>query len=109
MVTVAIDDRYAELFNMLGGTQESADLAMQRFVVEQITSKIAELKRRDGAYAKKYGMSYASFVQNLDDIGFVEKVEAEITKIWEVDLIDWEFCHKGVRDWTQKLQSVLLG
>ena len=109
MVTVAIDERYADLFTMLGGIQESANLAMQRYVVEQITTKISELKGRDATYAQKYGMSYTQFLNNLETVEFVEKVEAEISNIWEIDLADWEFCHEGVKDWTRKLQSVLLG
>ena len=109
MVTVAIDNRYVELFNILGGIQESADLAMQRFVVEQITSKIADLKRQDAVFAKKYGMNYDLFLKNLESVEFVKKTEATITKTWEEHLIDWEFCHKGVGDWTRELQGVLLG
>jgi hypothetical protein len=35
-------------------------------------------------------------------------VEAKISKTWELDLADWEFCHKGIEDWTKKLQAILL-
>ena len=79
---------------------------MQNLTAEQIRFKIVELNQRDTAYAQKYGMSYESFMQNLSAIDFVEKVEAEITKIWEIDLINWEFCHEGVQDWVRALAAM---
>ena len=79
---------------------------MQNLTADQIQSKIAELKLRDNEYAQKYGMSYESFMQNLNDIDFVLQVEAGITKTWEIDLIDWEFCHEGAQDWGRALAAM---
>ena len=42
------------------------------------------------------------------DEEFIKSVEVKISKTWEVDLADWEFCHKGIEDWTRKLQDILL-
>lgn len=78
---------------------------MQTLTADQIRSKITELKQRDTAYAQKYGMSYETFMQNLETIEFVKKVEAEITKTWELDLIEWEFCHEGAKDWARALAA----
>jgi len=78
---------------------------MQDFTADQIRSKITELNQRDIAYAQKYGMRYESFIQNLEDIEFVEKIEAEISKIWEIDLIEWEFCHERAQDWIKVLSA----
>jgi hypothetical protein len=42
------------------------------------------------------------------DETFVRHVEAQVNKLWEVDLADWEFCYKGVQDWMKKLEAILL-
>lgn len=79
---------------------------MQNLTADQIRSKIVELNQQDEVYAQKYGMSYESFVQNLETIEFVRRVEAEITRIWELDQIDWEFCHEGAKDWARALAAM---
>jgi hypothetical protein len=43
-----------------------------------------------------------------EDINYVIYVENNITKLWERDLNDWEFCHKGLEEWSQKFQNFLL-
>jgi hypothetical protein len=54
-------------------------------------------------------MDYPTFTQRMtEDELFSEQVEAKVNKMWEFDLADWEFCYKGVQDWTQKLQTILL-
>lgn len=110
MVTVAIQDKYAEMLNVLGDVQAAVDLALQRYAIEQITSKLAELRQREADYRAKYGLDYPTFAQRTaTDESFVYQVESQVSKIWEVDLADWEFCYKGIQDWTQRLQKLLLG
>ena len=110
MVTVAIQDKYVETLNALGGVQAALDLALQRFAIEQITGKLAELKQREAAYRARYGLDYPAFAQRVaTDEDFVLQVETRLSKTWEVDLADWEFCYKGIQDWTQHLQTLLLG
>ena len=110
MVTVAIQDKYVETLNALGGVQAALDLALQRFAIEQITGKLAELKQREAAYRARYGLDYPTFAQRVaTDEDFVLQVETRLSKTWEVDLADWEFCYKGIQDWTQRLQTLLLG
>lgn len=82
---------------------------MQRYTVDQITTKINELRHRDDEYQKKYGMDFPVFAKRSgEDEGFVKDVETMVTKTWEADLADWEFCHEGIEDWTKKLQDILL-
>jgi len=57
----------------------------------------------------KYGMEYSAFSKRMaEDEDFVKNVESKTSKTWELDLADWEFCHKGTEDWTRKLQDILL-
>jgi uncharacterized coiled-coil protein SlyX len=39
------------------------DLAIQRYTIEQITAKVAELRQRNAQYQAKYGMDYLTFNQ----------------------------------------------
>jgi len=109
MVTVPIKDEYAEVLTVFGNLETAIDLALQRYTIEQITTKMAELRQRDVAYQTKYGLDYSTFAQRAaTDEKFIQRIETA-NKLWEVDLADWEFCHKGIEDWSRKLQSILLG
>ena len=50
MATVSVKDEYLEILTALGDVQASMDLALQRYAVEQITAKIAALRRKDEQY-----------------------------------------------------------
>ncbi len=109
MTIVTIQDKFTDILASFGDLQESVNTAVQRYTIDQITTKINELRRKDQGYQKKYGMEYSAFVKRTsEDEEFVKSVEANVSKSWEVDLADWEFCHKGVEDWTKKLQDILL-
>jgi hypothetical protein len=109
MVTVIVKDKYVEALTAFGDLQVAIDLALQRYTIEQITAKVADLRQRETGYQTKYGMDYPSFSQRIaKDENFVEEIEANIEKNWEIDLADWEFCYEGIREWTQKLEVILL-
>jgi hypothetical protein len=109
MTTVTVQNKFTEILASFGDLQESVNTAVQRYTIEQITNKINELRRKDEQYQKKYGVEYSAFVKRMgEDEEFVKSVEANVSKTWEVDLADWEFCHNGVEDWTKKLQDILL-
>ena len=110
MTTIAVRDLYLEVLAPFGNVQDMVDLALQRLSIEQITTRIAELRQRDIAYRKRYGMDYPTFVaRSASDEQFVTQMEATISKTWEKDLADWEYCYEGALDWTRRLQSILLG
>ena len=109
MTTVTVSDKFTEILASFGDLQESVNAAVQRYTIEQITTKVNELRRKDAELQKKYGMDYSAFAERTSaDEEFVKNVEANVSKIWEADLADWEFCHRGVEDWTRKLQDILL-
>jgi len=110
MGKVAIQDKYLETLAALGDVQSAVDLALQRYTIEQVTAKLVDLRRREGGYRAKYGLDYLTFAQRVTtDADFVQQVESRLSKMWEADLADWEFCYKGIQDWTQRLQQLLLG
>jgi len=108
-MTVTIQDKYVEALEALGDVQTAVGLALQRYTIEQITAKIAQLRQRAAEYQAKYGLDYSTFVHRVaEDESFVHDVETNISPTWEIDLADWEFCTKGIEDWTNKLQTILL-
>jgi hypothetical protein len=109
MATVAVQDKFAEVLTTFGDLQEGVDAALQRYTIDQIGTKITELRRRNTEYQSRYGMEYPDFSRRVTrDEEYVRYVETNINKMWEVDLADWEFCYKGIEDWTRKLQNILL-
>ena len=109
MTTVTVQNKFTEILASFGDVQESVNTAVQRYTIEQITTKITELRRKEDEFQKKYGLEYSAFAKRTsEDYEFIKTVETNISKTWEVDLADWEFCHKGVEDWTKKLQDILL-
>lgn len=109
MTTVTIPDKYAEALRALGDVQLAVDLALQRYTIEQITAKITSLRQRAREYESKYGVDYSTFTRRIaKDESFVRKIEATINPLWEQDHVDWEFCMKGIEDWTRTLQTILL-
>ena len=109
MTIVTVSEKFTEILASFGDLQESVNAALQRYTIDQITTKVNELRRKDEEYQKKYGVDYSVFAKRTgEDEEFVKSVEANVSKTWEADLADWEFCHKGVEDWTKKLQDILL-
>ena len=109
MLTVTVQDKYATALSTLGNLQTAVDQAVQRYTIEQIVDKVAQLRHKAVGYETKYGMTYPAFAERTAlDEGFVQTVEATISPLWEVDLVDWEFCVKGIEDWTHTLQTLLL-
>ena len=109
MTIVTVSEKFTEILASFGDLQESVNAALQRYTIDQITTKVNELRRKDEEYQKKYGVDYSVFAKRTgEDEEFVKNVEANVSKTWEADLADWEFCHKGVEDWTKKLQDILL-
>ena len=109
MTTIAVQDKYAEVLTSFGNLQELVDAALQRYTIEKISTKITSLQKKDAEYQKKYEMEYSLFAKRIaEDEEFLLYVEKEINKMWEIDLADWEFSHKGINDWKRKLQSILM-
>jgi hypothetical protein len=108
MISVVVRDKYLETLNALGDVQTAVDAALERYTIEQIITKLNSLRARQANYQTKYGMDYESFAERVQqDETFVQTLEANGKLLWEADLLDWEFCAKGIDDWKQRLQSFL--
>jgi hypothetical protein len=109
MINIAIKEDYAEILGSFGDLQSAINLAVQRYTIEKITTKLAELKKKNLDYEIKYQVDYHTFFQKIQqDEDFIRYLEDKVEKLWEIDLSDWEFSYRGITDWTDKLQTILL-
>ena len=56
MTIVTVNDKFTEILASFGDLQESVKAAVQRYTIEQLTTKINELHRKDDEFQKKYGL-----------------------------------------------------
>jgi len=76
--------------------QSAVDLALQRYSIDLITSKLTELQEKDVVFQDKYGCDYPTFIRRIAEYEeFVISIEGNVSKLWEIDLADWEFCSIG--------------
>ena len=109
MINIEVKEDYAEILGSFGDLQSAINLAVQRYTIEKITTKIAELKQKNLDYEIKYQVDYLTFFQKIQqDEDFIRYLEDKVEKLWEIDLSDWEFSYRGITDWTVKLQAILL-
>lgn len=108
MMTITVPDKYVETLRTLGDVDTAVNLAVQRYTIEQITTKINLLRQKVDQYQVRYGMDYPAFQKQLMDEAFVSQLETKGFITWEIDQAEWEFCHEGIQDWTTTLQRILL-
>ena len=80
MTTIAIGDKYVEALKPFGSLEDAVNLALQRYAIEQVTAKMADLRRRDAVYQAKYGMSYPVFARRAGVDEAFEQVEYSTEK-----------------------------
>ena len=110
MASAVIKSNYSEVLHSFGKDLQSAvDTALQKYLIDLIISKIAEMRKRELLFEAKYKFDYTSFSHRItEDEDFAVYTENNVNKMWEIDLAEWEFCHKGIDDWTKKLHNILL-
>ncbi|MBF0121675.1 MAG: hypothetical protein HQK79_22820 [Desulfobacterales bacterium] len=110
MTSAVIKNKYTEVLHSFGkDLQSSVDTALQKYLIDLITSKIAELRKKELIFEEKYKSDYKSFSLRIaEDEEFAIHTEKNVNKMWENELAEWEFCHKGIDDWTKKLRNILL-
>jgi len=110
MTIAVIKNSYTEILHSFGKDLQSAvDTALQKYLIDMVTSKIAELRKKELIFEAKYKYDYKTFSQRIaEDEEFAVYTENNINKMWESELAEWEFCHKGIDDWTKKLRNILM-
>jgi hypothetical protein len=109
MTTIEVDERFVHTLNDFTDVQSGVNTVIKRHLINLISDKMSELNHRNKYYTKKYHMNYNMFNDLINkDEEFIKQTESEADKKnWENDLIEWEFCIKGMEDWNQKLKNIL--
>ncbi len=110
MEKIRLNDQYSEIFRAFSMEPKRAvERAIQHYAVTLISEKIDELKRRDQDFREKYECDFKEFAtQTAKNEAYLEKLEEAGHWMWESDLAEWEFCRKGMDDWTQRLTHILM-
>lgn len=108
MDNIQLNERYSEIFRAFSlDPKRAVENALQRYTVTLISEKIDELKRREQRFQEKYDCDFDEFTrQTGESLEYVEKLEASGHWMWESDLAEWEFCRKGVDDWTERFAHI---
>ncbi|MBI2332474.1 MAG: hypothetical protein HYU84_10015 [Chloroflexi bacterium] len=77
---MTVQNKFTEILATFGNVQESVNMAVQRYTIEQITTKITELRRKDEEFQKKYSSEYSAFAKRAsEDEEFIKTVETNIS------------------------------
>ena len=108
MSSIAVRNIYLEALRPFGDVLEEIEAAVRRHTIERIGDKIASLRAEDRQWEQKYACAYQVFREKVStDPDFVERLHRE-KPTWEIDAAHWEFSHRGVQEWTQELQRILM-
>ncbi|MDM8527337.1 hypothetical protein QUF58_03925 [Anaerolineales bacterium HSG24] len=106
MTTLTLNQKYVDILKLFGNLEETVEIAIQTYLVEQINERIETARREILVFEKKYGMTYEAFRARIgDDDAFVEQLW-DADPIWEDDLMVWEYYGKVLTDWTRRLKNV---
>ena len=110
MNTVLVDKKLCKTRENFVDIQTATNIALRRYVIDLISTKIEKLSKKNKFFKEKYNFNFENFQKKItDDEKYIFSLEKNKGfNNWEDDLIDWEFSYKGINDWKQKLQNILI-
>jgi hypothetical protein len=105
MHQVAVDETYAAILQPL---EEHVDEALRRYALEKVQERLLELEQRVQKWEEKYGCSYDLFAfRTATDEAYVDALNQDPeTRLWESDLLAWEFDSTQLQEWRRRLQKL---
>lgn len=104
---LVIEDRLVEVLGYFGEPMKVLEEAVTRFAAEHCRERIAEIKDSISELERKYGLLLDRFQNKIEtEEGFAEYVEGHIEKMWESDLMEWEFQTKELARWERILERI---
>ena len=104
-VTLVVQEKFADTLAVFGNINDIVDRALRRYTIDEILTRIDELRRKDAEFTSRYNADYPTTAKRLaNDDAYVRHVEENVSILWETDLIEWEFAYEGIKDWTETLQ-----
>ena len=107
MHTISIDDKYFEALKTFGDADKLVNIALQKFLVEQMVERIHTLRDQVRVWEEEFGEPFDSFLKRTEtDEKFARKLD-KTHPMWEGELINWKFYHEELQEWLKKLQHTL--
>ena len=109
MITVSVEDKYVETIKPFTDIQTATNIALKRYIIDLVSTKLMEFSKKNINYNKKYNLDFETFSEKIiSDENYISQLEQQKDfKNWETDLMDWEFNYKGINDWNRKLKNIL--
>lgn len=110
LTNLAIKDEIVTMLNYFGEPSQMANYALQDFLVKKCQEKISQAKIRIEWYEQKYQSNFNQFRTRIQsDEVYVNNIEEKVEKLWEEDILDWEYRIKELEEWKKKLACILTG
>src|SRR4030065_992317 len=107
MSVLNITDKEIGWLKLFGDPAQLAKDAVYFFVKNKIEAKMEEYQKKCLFFEKKYESTFHVFGEKVEcDESYVKAINA-IHPLWEKDMIQWEFYHKELEEWTKKLRDIL--
>ena len=109
MTTLVLKQPYADVLEWLGGTQAAVDEALRQYTIQKIQEHVLDLQEKACVWEEKYGCSYDLFAyRTATDESYIQQLDSDpTTRQWEADLLSWEFYAAELKEWHQRLHSIL--
>lgn len=106
-----IEKSYLDTLRLFGEVNELVNELVNEAVEQYLTNRIIERIKLAREKVRKYdgtcGTNYATFSQRVQlDEGYHNQVDQD-NPLWEQDTLEWMYWDEEVRDWTERLESIL--
>jgi len=104
---VRIEKSYLETLRLFGEVDELVNEAVEQYLTNRIIERIKLAREKIRKYEGTYGTNYATFSQRVQlDEGYHNQVNHD-NSLWEQDALEWMYWDEELRDWTERLESIL--
>lgn len=107
MATLTLKAKYIDVLQAIGNLDDVLEQAVRQYALKKIQARINEIQAKVRTFETKYGMTYSEFNSRVmaDDRFTTELWAGEPT--WEADFSAWEHYTEGLREWQQRLNTLL--
>lgn len=104
---LVVENRLVQVLGYFGEPMKVLEEAINRFAAEHCREKIAGIRDNLTKFERKYGLPLDRFQNKIEtEEGFAEYVEKDIEKMWESDLMEWEFETEELERWERILEHI---
>jgi hypothetical protein len=107
LIQVILKDEWLPSIQEFGKPDEVVDRALRGFLVDRLTERIDDYRRRVQRWEQKFGCSYREFRRkSRSSEKFIRSLDT-MHPTWEADVMEWEFDQKGFEKCMETLKTVI--